>query len=162
MVLKKEKTVRPYTLWMPWVCLLMVILLLFGCAPKKVHVYEHIGGVRNNIIEFAMGLHGRPYKSGAKGPSAFDCSGFVYYVYKNSGITLPITAERLEQTGYEVSGSAVMPGDLVFFSIKKELHIGIMLNKREFIHASKTRGVAIDSLDTRYWAQSFKGFRSVL
>lgn len=145
-------------------CLIVFFAFLSfsGCAPKKVKIYDSISDTRNNIIQFAMNLHGKPYKSGAKGPNAFDCSGFVHYVYKNSGMTLPITAEELDKIGYEVSNATVMPGDLVFFTIKKDLHIGIMLNKHEFIHASKTRGVAIDNLGTQYWLRYFRGFRSVL
>jgi len=146
----------------PCLIIFFVFLMFSGCAPKKVKIYDTISTTRENIIQFAMSLHGKPYKSGAKGPHAFDCSGFVHYVYKNSGITLPITTEELNKVGYEVSNTTVMPGDLVLFSIKKDLHIGIMLNRREFIHASKTRGVAIDTLDTQYWSKYLRGFRSVL
>jgi cell wall-associated NlpC family hydrolase len=37
-----------------------------------------------------------------------------------------------------------------------------LLNDREFIHASKSRGVAVDDLALPYWIKAFHGFRSVL
>ncbi len=55
-----------------------------------------------------------------------------------------------------------MPGDLVVFRIKGDFHVGIMLNGHEFVHASKSRGVAIDDLSLPYWRKSLKAFRSFL
>lgn len=109
-----------------------------------------------------MDLLGKPYKNGGRGPDAFDCSGLVYYAFKKSGLTVPVTAEEQGQGGAEVSRDAVLPGDLVVFKIKRDFHVGIMLNEGEFVHASKSRGVAIDNLSLPYWTRSFQGFRSFL
>jgi cell wall-associated NlpC family hydrolase len=142
---------------------LAVMLLLAGCGgPKKVKLYESTSDIRNNIIQTAISLHGNPYKSGAKGSDAFDCSGFVHYVYKKSGIAVPVSTDALIKTGSEIPRDQVQPGDLVFFKIKKDLHIGIMINRKEFIHASKSRGIALDDVDAAYWKRSFTGFRTVL
>jgi len=64
--------------------------------------------------------------------------------------------------GYQISRDGVRPGDLVFFKISKELHVGIMLNNGEFIHASKSRGVAVDDVDSSYWRRNLLSFRAVL
>jgi cell wall-associated NlpC family hydrolase len=61
-----------------------------------------------------------------------------------------------------VSRDAVLPGDLVVFKIRRDFHVGIMLNERDFIHASRSRGVAIDDLTLPYWTRSLQGFRSIL
>lgn len=162
----KEKTNRDKAGLVGWglktYTALFLILVLFGCAPKKIRVYESLPEIRNNIIQSAVSLQGRPYRGGAKGPDAFDCSGLVHYVYKKSNITLPIAAEGQERVGYEISRGGVLPGDLVFFIIKKDVHVGIMINRREFVHASKSRGVVIDSVDSEYWKRSLHAFRSVL
>ncbi len=148
--------------------LLAVLLLIYGCGtPKKVKLYESpssapVSDLRNNIIETAISLHGNPYRSGAKGSDAFDCSGFVHYVYKRSGISVPVSTDALIKTGTEISRDQVQPGDLVFFKIKKDLHTGIMINRKEFIHASKSRGIALDNVDANYWRRSFQSFRCVL
>jgi len=140
----------------------VVLVITAGCAPKKIKTYESISDIRNEVIQSSISLLGKPYRSGAKGPDSFDCSGLVHYVYKKSGIELPVSTEKLIQTGYEVKRSEVLPGDLVFFKIKKDLHVGIMLNRKEFINASKSRGVAVDDVDTIYWRKTLTGYRSVL
>ena len=144
---------------------LVVFLLLstlFCCAPQKVKVYESISDIRGDIIQSSVAFIGKPYRSGAKGPDAFDCSGFVYYIFKQSRVVLPVTAEGLLRMGYQISRDSVQPGDLVFFKISKDLHLGIMLNNREFVHASKSRGVTVDDVDSSYWRRNLLSFRAVL
>ncbi|MDD5009452.1 MAG: C40 family peptidase [Syntrophorhabdaceae bacterium] len=148
-----------------FVRILVVFLLfssLFCCAPKKVRVYESTSEIRGDIIQSSVAFMGKPYRSGAKGPDAFDCSGFVYYVFKQSSVVLPVTAEGLLGMGYQIPRDSVQPGDLVFFKINKGLHLGIMLNDREFIHASKSRGVTVDNVDSSYWRRNLVSFRTVL
>lgn len=144
------------------ILLFIVLAITAGCAPKKIKTYESMSDIRNEVIQSSISLLGKPYKSGAKGPDSFDCSGFVYYIYKKSGIDLPVSTDKLIQTGYEVKRSEVLPGDLVFFKIKKDLHVGVMLNRKEFINASKSRGVAVDDVDASYWRKTLIGYRSVL
>ena len=50
----------------------------------------------------------------------------------------------------------------MFFKIKKDMHVGIMLNRKEFINASKSRGVAVDDVDASYWKKTLIGYKSVL
>lgn len=146
--------------------LLVAVLLIGGCGtPKKVRLYESdpsLSRVREEIVQTAVGLHGNPYRSGSKGADAFDCSGFVHFVYKRSGIALPVSTDRLIQSGAEIPRDQIKPGDLVFFKIRKDLHIGIMVNSREFIHASKSRGIALDDLEANHWKRSLLSFRCVL
>jgi cell wall-associated NlpC family hydrolase len=134
---------------------------LAGCAPKKVRVYEGPPQKGDAIVQYAAGLIGRPYKLGAKGPDAFDCSGFVYYVYRRYEINVPYTTEELVHTGYQVSKENVLSGDLVIFTIKRSYHIGIMMNERDFVHASTSKGVAIGNLDLPYWRRGLSHFRRV-
>jgi len=145
--------------------LLLIVLLLAimsGCAPKQVKIYQPVEGLRNDIVQYTIALLGRSYKSGAKGSDAFDCSGLIYYVYKKVNIVLPVTTEGLVKAGYDVSRDYVLPGDLVFFKLKKNLHSGIMINKTDFIHSSSSRGVTVDNMESKYWQKSFFCFRSVL
>jgi peptidoglycan DL-endopeptidase CwlO len=139
-----------------------ILIVLPGCAPKKIKMYEEGSPQKGNtIIQHATGLLGRPYRSGAKGPDAFDCSGFVYYVFKRFNINVPYTTDELVRTGYQVPQESVLAGDLVIFNIKKSYHIGIMMNEREFVHASSSRGVAIDNLGSLYWRRTLVHFRRV-
>lgn len=144
-----------------FVCLLV---LLAGCAPKKVRVYEGEGPPQKGdaIVQYAVSLLGRPYKSAGKGPDAFDCSGFVYYVYKRFEISVPYTTDDLVHVGSQVARENVLAGDLVIFTVKKSYHVGIMMNQREFVHASSSKGVAIGNVDSYYWRRGFSHFRRVL
>lgn len=142
--------------------ILIALSFATGCAPKKVKTYESISDIRNEVVQSAISVLGKPYRSGAKGPDSFDCSGLVHYVYKRSNINVPVSTSGLLKAGYEIPKSDILPGDLVFFKIKKDLHVGIMLNQREFINASKSRGVAVDDVDTGYWKKTLIGYRGIL
>jgi cell wall-associated NlpC family hydrolase len=142
--------------------LVSLFFILEGCAPKKIKVYEGVPQKGEAIVQYAAGLLGRPYKLGGKGPDAFDCSGFVYYVYGRFDIKVPYTTEELVHTGYQVARENVLAGDLVIFNIKRTYHIGIMMNEREFVHASSSRGVAVGNLDLSYWRRTFSHFRRIL
>ncbi len=142
--------------------LFVVFIVLAACAPKKVRLYGVSDNTRNSIVASALALQGKPYKNAARGPDAFDCSGFVYYVFKQHQVSLPPPAEAQGRSGYEISQNGVQPGDLVIFRIDGDFHIGIVISEDEFVHASKSRGVAIDSVGTSYWHKRLIGYRSVL
>jgi cell wall-associated NlpC family hydrolase len=140
------------------------LLAPLGCTPKRVRLYEAQPVVepRDNLIEYAITLLGKPYRSGGKGPNAFDCSGFVYHVYQRFDMKVPVSTEGLSKIGYTVSREEMIAGDIAIFNLKGGMHVGIMINPLEFIHASSSRGVAIDSLDFPYWKRSFSHFRRIL
>ncbi len=144
--------------------LLLVAIIPLGCAPKKITIYEPslASPTKDGVVEYAVTLLGTPYRNGAKGPAAFDCSGFVHHVYERFDVVLPASTEGLTRIGTEISRERMAAGDLAVFRIKGEMHVGIMINALEFIHASKSRGVAIDSLDLPYWQRSFLHFRRIL
>lgn len=112
----------------------------------------------NNIISIANAQIGKPYKWGAIGPSSFDCSGFTSYIYKNgAGITLPRTSVSQSKTGIKVSRNQLINGDLVFFNTsgKGVSHVGMYIGDSKFIHASTSKGVRIDSLNSSYYKTRF-------
>ena len=59
---------------------------------------------------------GDPYRYGAAGPNAFDCSGLTMYVMKKMGVTLTHSASEQRRSGKvrAISKSDRKPGDLVF------------------------------------------------
>ena len=141
--------------------LFVVFIVLAACAPKKVRLYSVSDNTRNSIVASALALLSKPYKNAARGPDAFDCSGFVYYVFKQY-VSLPPPAELQRNAGREIDRNSVQPGDLVFFKIDGDFHIGVVVGGSDFIHASKSRGVAVDNVDASYWRKRLIGYRSVL
>lgn len=141
---------------------IFALFFLFGCAPKKIQIYEGPSTLRAKIVDLSISLIGKPYALNAKGPDKFDCSGLIYYVYRSFNINVPPSTDKLLKAGIEVPRQNVLPGDIVFFKIQKDLHAGIMINKDEFIHASKSKGVTVESLRSPYWEKNVIAFRSLI
>lgn len=116
------------------------------------------------IVELAMEYLGVPYRYGGASPSGFDCSGFVYYLCKSVGISVPRTATSQWNAGYDkVSKSELQPGDLVFFSSyaggSSIGHVGIYIGNNQFIHSSSpsSGGVIISGMDENYYSARYVG-----
>jgi peptidoglycan DL-endopeptidase CwlO len=93
---------------------------------------------RKSAMQKALGKVGSPYRYGAAGPNAFDCSGLVTWAFKSSGKSLPRTSSQLSRVGAPVSKSALQPGDLVFF-YKPVSHVGIYIGNGKVVHASNRK-----------------------
>lgn len=113
---------------------------------------------------------GKRYVHGAKGPSAFDCSGFSSYVYRQFGYTLSPSSRTQFTQGKPVEKGDLRKGDLVFFtsrsSGKNVGHVGIVVsadNKKgtfKFIHAS-IKGVKVSEFEG-YYVPRYLGARRVI
>ena len=118
---------------------------------------------------YAKSLLGKPYVWGAEGPNSFDCSGFTYYVFKNSaGITLPRTSSAQSKYGKSVSKSNLKAGDLIFFDTVGPnngavTHVGLYIGNGQFIHAASGQGkVVINNLNSSYYVKAYVNARRVL
>jgi cell wall-associated NlpC family hydrolase len=122
------------------------------------------------LVALAKTYLGVRYKYGGASPSGFDCSGFTYYVFKNSaGVTLPRTATGQYNSGYtKVSKANLQVGDLVFFSRTSGGstigHVGIYIGDGKFIHSSSptSGGVIISALSESYYSARYYGAVRVL
>ncbi|WP_062307381.1 C40 family peptidase [Alicyclobacillus sendaiensis] len=115
------------------------------------------------VADYARTFLGDPYKWGGNGPSAFDCSGLIQYVFAHFYIQLPRTSYAQYEVGVPVSKSSLQPGDIVFFDTYGDgpSHDGIYLGNGQFINAAST-SVEIDSLSDPYWAGHYIGARRVI
>ncbi|WP_339316181.1 LysM peptidoglycan-binding domain-containing protein [Oceanobacillus sp. FSL W7-1304] len=115
----------------------------------------------DKLISTAKSMSGVKYVWGGSTPSGFDCSGFIYYVYKQAGMDLPRTsAAGYFDRSFYVNTPQV--GDLVFFegTYKSGIsHMGVYLGNNQFIHAGTSNGVQITSLDNSYWKKHFDSFK---
>ena len=125
-----------------------------------------------NLLDEAFSHIGARYRSGSKGPNAFDCSGFTSYVFKQMGHP-GIGASSRDQyaRNIPVSRNDMQRGDLVFFtspgSGRNVGHVGIVVdvdpinNTFNFIHASSSEGVKVSSSNEGFYAKRFIGVRRV-
>ena len=113
------------------------------------------------FVAAAVAMLGQPYRSGGTAPGGFDCSGLVVYAARDAGLALPRTTQDLLRAGEPVAPADLRAGDLVFLHLAaKELHVGIALDARRFVHAPSSGGsVRIDALDASPYAQAFLGAR---
>ncbi len=117
----------------------------------------------DSVVRTALSFRGTPYRMGATGRGAFDCSGFTHYLFAQEGSPLPRTAAAQYQKGAPVAKSQLRPGDLVFFknTYKRGVsHVGIYIGGGSFVHASSAgRGVRVDSLSKPYYVNHWAGGR---
>lgn len=102
------------------------------------------------LKELAFQYINSPYLWGGKTPFGIDCSGFVQMTYKLCGYPLRRDASQQARQGKTVSGiSEARPGDLAFFHNQegKVVHVGIILENKQIIHASGK--VRVDYLDEK-------------
>ncbi len=88
----------------------------------------------SGIVGIAQSYFGVPYVYGGTSPSGFDCSGFVQYVYRQAGVSLPRTASAQQAATTSVSNPR--PGDLVFFG-SPAYHVGIYVSPGVMIDAQR-------------------------
>jgi cell wall-associated NlpC family hydrolase len=86
-------------------------------------------------LAFAKAAIGKPYRYGAAGPNAFDCSGLVMSAFKKAGVRLPRTSAAQSRVGTPVRRDQLQPGDLLFFYTPVS-HVGIYLGGGKMVHAS--------------------------
>lgn len=108
------------------------------------------------LIDKAESKLGCAYVSGAAGPYSFDCSGFVHWVFKNSGVS-SVKFSRSSAQGiysslkkYDIGSTSLSnarKGDILFFGSGKSniWHTSIYYGNSRHIHAFSTWGrVAIN------------------
>ena len=126
----------------------------------------------NGLLDEAMSHIGARYRSGSKGPYAFDCSGFTSYVFRQLGAgNIGASSRDQYARNMPVSRSEMQRGDLVFFTSPRSGrnvgHVGIVVdvdpitNTFNFIHASTSDGVKISNSNDGFYARRFIGVRRV-
>lgn len=113
---------------------------------------------------FARKMVGKPYRYGGSSPAGFDCSGLVYYSYKQVGVSLPRSTDEQLRLSQPLRGARLRRGDLLFFDQegKKKSHVGIYLGDGQFVHApSSGKTVRTDRLDSPYWKKHLSEARRI-
>lgn len=129
--------------------------------------------LRDTLVLFAQQFMDVPYKYASCNPEdGFDCSGFVYYVFREFGIECPRSSKFFLEAGEAVELNELKKGDVLVFTgtnPNKRVggHVGIVLSEIEpisFIHSSSgsANGVTISSLDEPNYKRRFLGARNFI
>ncbi len=125
-------------------------------------------GKGEQVVSYASQFLGTPYVWGGTDlRNGVDCSGFVYSVMKNFGISLNRSSSAMTSNGVAIDKNELTAGDLVFFDSEGNggiSHVGIYIGEGQYIHSSsgKTKGVIISSLNDSYSARTYVTARRVL
>ena len=142
--------------------------------PARDSVTLSAAQVADLLIEEAYKHIGTPYRYGARGPKAFDCSGFTGYVYRQLGIELSRSSKDQARDGRPVEGTYadMQKGDIIIFGARANRksigHVGIFIEMMPdgqdftFIHAATHGGVTVSHIKEEYYAVRFLGARRIL
>lgn len=108
-----------------------------------------------SVLAEAARQRGKPYRWGAAGPHAFDCSGYTAYVFRRVGRRLPHTSRGQYATVAHLPRAAKSPGDLIFnYDARGRIyHVGIYAGAGRIWHAPG-RGDSVRQSgmwSARYW-----------
>ncbi len=103
-------------------------------------------------IAFARDQLGEPYRWGAAGPNAWDCSGLTMMAWRQGGVSLPhYSAAQYSQTKH-ISMGDLRPGDLVFWGSSPATihHVALYIGDGLILHAPRT-GQPVQIASMFYW-----------
>ncbi|MCY7485145.1 MULTISPECIES: NlpC/P60 family protein [Paenibacillus] len=131
---------------------------------KKVAATSSAQSVASRIINTGRSYLGVPYVWGGTSPSGFDCSGYIQYIYRKHGVSLPRTSREMYSAGYRVSNP--IPGDLVFFASNGSTisHVGVYIGNNQYLNASsgKAYQVVVTSMSSAWSKRTYVGAKRVL
>jgi cell wall-associated NlpC family hydrolase len=87
-------------------------------------------------VAFALAQRGKPYRWGAQGQAAFDCSGLTWAAWRAAGVTIPRTAAD-QLAGLPRIRGRLQPGDLVIYhsSGPSGRHVALVTRKDRMVEA---------------------------
>lgn len=143
---------------------IVALALLAGSAFAQSSEDE----ARRRLVDAAFKYRGVPYVYGAESPRAFDCSGFVRYVYREAlGLELPRSARSFWSSGSPIDWRKARAGDVLVYDTVggAPSHVALVVGDGTVIHAvsagTKT-GVIVSPMSDRYWAPRLLGARSFI
>ena len=151
--------------------LAIAILALAGCSstPQKAPVAgsgstRPTADIAGQAAGYAQTMIGKPYRYGGTSPKGFDCSGLVFYSFRQAGVALPHSTDKQRSAARSIKLAELRRGDLLFFNQegKKYGHVAIYVGDGKFVHApSSGKSVRSDRLDSPYWKKHLSEARRI-
>lgn len=89
-------------------------------------------------VDAAVSQVGKPYRFGAAGPDAYDCSGLTSWAWRQAGVTIPRTSSQQYAWTKSISRSQLQPGDLIFFGRGRVSHVAMYIGNGRVVEAPYT------------------------
>ncbi|MCY8288139.1 MULTISPECIES: NlpC/P60 family protein [unclassified Bacillus (in: firmicutes)] len=109
-------------------------------------------GTAEDIIQTGASFLGLPYLWGGISGFGFDCSGFMYSIFKANGYSIPRDAGDQAKAGEDVPLGDMKAGDLLFFAYEEGKgaihHVGLSIGGGKMLHSPKT-GKSIEILSLK-------------
>jgi cell wall-associated NlpC family hydrolase len=101
------------------------------------------------VVAFARRHLGKPYRWGAEGPVAYDCSGLTWAAWRAAGVTIPRTAAG-QHAGLPRVRGQLRPGDLLVYRTDgpSRRHVAMVIGPGRMVEA-RGRGVPVRSTAIR-------------
>ena len=103
----------------------------------------------NRIVDLAYSALGVRYVFGSASMKGFDCSGLVYWCYKQIGVSVPRISTSFSKAGTAISYGNIQPGDVLCMDTNRKdgrtaiNHVGIYIGGGKMIHASSSKGKVV-------------------
>jgi cell wall-associated NlpC family hydrolase len=113
--------------------------------PEDSTATTDLGG---RVTQLAHKYLGTPYVYAGKDGRGFDCTGFLYFIYKQFNVALPASSRAYGSVGRLIQLEEARPGDVLVFTgtnsaIRQPGHVGIVYEKIgsdiRFIHSSSAK-----------------------
>ncbi len=108
-----------------------------GELASQIHAAGPVRKGAGGAVAAAASQIGKPYRWGAAGPGAYDCSGLTMWAWGRAGVSLPHSSKAQYSSLPHVSLSQLAPGDLVFYGSPIH-HVGIYKGGGVMIHAPQS------------------------
>jgi cell wall-associated NlpC family hydrolase len=118
-------------------------------APAPPGARPAMGSRAARAVAFVLRQRGKPYRWGAEGPGAFDCSGLTWAAWRAAGVTIPRTAAG-QLAGLPRVRGRLQPGDLVIYASRgpSRRHVAMVVGSGHMVEALD-RSVPVRSTSIR-------------
>lgn len=129
-----------------------------GSAKTDGNILNELLG---NLIQEGEKLLGKPYRCSGIAPWPLDCSGYVSYLYKLLGVSIPHSSAALSTLVHKVREPR--PGDLVFFKGRNARsnrvgHVALVVandnGELTIMHSTNSRGIIKHKLNNNAYFKS--------
>jgi NlpC/P60 family len=130
-------------------CGLVAEALPVMAVPERPGARPASGSRPMRAVRFALGQRGKPYRWGAEGPGAYDCSGLTWAAWRAAGVAIPRTAAG-QLAGLSQVRGRLEPGDLLIYRTDgpSRRHVAMVVGQGRMVEALG-RGTPVRSTSIR-------------